>query len=149
MRQNQRHILVVDRQLQAGLARRIVLYWAVTWLLVFTLPIMVRALTGEMPFDQLARGIIADFWFPIAISIFLFPIVVWDSFRFSNRVAGPVFRINRTIGQLVDGEPIRPVTLRSGDFCCELADNVNRLIEQRSPETPAPTDGSELLEPAV
>lgn len=151
MKPDKRKTVVVDQKLQYTLARRIIMYWCVTWLLVFVLPIMVRMFTEQVPFGELARQIIADFWFPIAISIFLAPIVVWDSFRFSNRVAGPVLRIGRTIQQMADKDQVETVTLRKNDFCHGLADSVNQLIVNQPAQNDSSyaSDGQTKLEPVA
>ena len=74
------------KQLQSGFARRVVMYWCVTWLIVFTLPIMVRMINEQGTFDQLARNIIADFWFPVVVSFLVLPVIVCDSLRFARRM---------------------------------------------------------------
>ena len=129
MKKNRRKKVVVDNEIQHGLARRLVTYWGVTWLLVFSLPIVMRMLTERIPFDQLATQIITDFWFPIVISVLLIPIVVWDSLRFSHRVAGPISRIKKTVESISGGDKVRPIKLRKNDFCGPLADEVNKLID--------------------
>ena len=130
MSNNQRKRVVVDQQLQSQLARRIVTYWCLTWLLVFTLPILVRMFSENVPFQQLATQIIADFWFPIVMSVFMIPIVVWDSIRFSNRVAGPIYRITKTIRELAGQAPVRTLKIRQNDFCHDVVDAVNVLVDQ-------------------
>jgi ABC-type polysaccharide transport system permease subunit len=77
------------KQLQFELARRIVMYWCITWLIVFSLPIMIRIVTEQVPFDQLARSIMADFWFPIVVSFLVLPVIVCDSIRFARRMSAP------------------------------------------------------------
>jgi len=129
MQSNKREKVLVDKRLQHALARRIVTYWSGTWLVVFSLPILIRTFTNQLPFSQLATEIIGDFWFPIAISIFLLPIVVWDSFRFSNRIAGPVYRVNEAIREYGRMEASGAVKVREDDFCENLVDSVNELIE--------------------
>ncbi len=130
MTKNQRKKLLVDKSLQSALAKRTVMYWCTTWLVVFTLPIMVRTITEQLPFNMLATELIKDFWFPITISLLMLPIVVWDSFRFSSRVAGPVFRINEAIQEKREtGKNADVIRVRDQDFCQGLVDNVNQLIE--------------------
>ena len=129
MNSNKRRIVVVDRELQIGLSRRLVTYWAGTWFLVFALPVIARLMTDPVPADQLARGILSDFWFPMLVSVFLLPVVIWDSNRFSNRCAGPVYRVGRAMRDLAKGKPVREIRLRPNDFCNDLAESFNQLIE--------------------
>lgn len=148
MSRDQRKIVVVDKEMQHGLSRRLVTYWAATWFAVFALPIMARMITEPLPFNQLCQGIIADFWFPMLISIFLLPIVTWDCIRFSHRAAGPVLRITRVIRDLSNGKPGQEIRLRSNDFCGELANSVNLLIERQAVDRES-ADQPESLEPVA
>lgn len=148
MSKDQRRIVVVDQELQHGLSRRLITYWAGTWFAVFALPIMARMISEPMSFDQLCQGIISDFWFPMLVSILLLPIVAWDCIRFSHRAAGPIFRINRVIRDMSNGKPAQEIRLRSNDFCGELADNVNLLIERQAAERES-AHRPESLEPVA
>ncbi len=149
MNKNKRKQVVVDEELQYGLSRRLVTYWAFTWFLVFALPITVRMFSATLPFNELAREVMSDFWFPMLVSIFLLPIVIWDSLRFSNRFAGPAFRISRTIREMADDQPVRTISLRHKDFCGELAGSVNYLIDKRSGEPDMTEPARESLEPVA
>lgn len=129
MKTDQRKKMVVDEPLQRGLAKRIIMYWCITWLLVFSLPIVVRTLTADLPFELLAAEIINDFWFPIVVSLFLLPVIVWDSFRFSNRIAGPLRRVDNTLRQAIAEQPVESVEIREDDYCQDLVEGVNQLTE--------------------
>lgn len=108
------------------------MYWCITWLLVFALPVTARICLDSMPFDQLAVELINDFWFPIVISTLVLPIVAWDSLRFSNKVAGPIYRATRELNRFNSGEPIPPIKLREGDFCHELVAELNEVFKKHS-----------------
>ena len=69
------------------------------------------------------------------MSLFILPIVARDCVRFSNRIAGPVWRLRQTLRDINDGRVVRMIKLRKGDFCHELADEVNRLIEKSSDQS--------------
>ena len=120
---------LVDKKIQLGMAMRLLTYWAATWLVVFCVPILVRTFTSELSFTQLAVSIIGDFWFPMAISAFCLPIVAYDSLRFSNKIAGPVFKLRRVINQLADKKVVEPISFRQGDYCQDLASDFNRLVD--------------------
>ena len=79
----------------------------------------------------------------IVMSLLVLPIVFWDSIRFSHRIAGPVKRLGNDFKRLVDGEAVHPIKLRKNDFCHELAENFNRLIEQRVASDSQATDNPE------
>lgn len=119
---------LVDKKLQLGLAMRLFTYWTATWLVVFCVPILVRTFTSSLSFAQLAVSLLDDFWFPMLISAFAMPIVAYDCIRFSNKVAGPAFKLRRAIADLADNKEVNPVSFRKGDFCQELAADFNRLL---------------------
>ena len=133
---------LVDRELQLGLASRLLAYWGATWLAVFAVPIMTQMFMAEVSFAELANKMISDLWFPMTMSLFVLPIVARDCVRFSNRVAGPIWRLKQTIRDINDDKDVRTIKLREGDYCVELADEVNRLIEKRCAQSFSETSAS-------
>jgi hypothetical protein len=131
----------VNKQLQESLSRRLLVYWCGTWLAIFAIPIVTRLMVSKLPFRVLASELVSDLWFPMVMSLLALPIVFWDSIRFSHRIAGPVKRIGNDMRRLADGEPVFPVKLRANDFCHELAENFNLLLQERSER-----DSQEVLE---
>ena len=132
---------LVDRELQLGLASRLLIYWCATWLAVFAIPIMTQMFMTDVSFPELANKMINDLWFPMIMSLFMLPIVARDCVRFSNRIAGPIWRLKQTLRDINDGRAVSMITLRKDDYCHEFADEVNRLVEKSSnqsfPETSA------------
>jgi hypothetical protein len=61
-------------------------------------------------------------------SMLVLPIVVVDVVRLSNKFAGPVHRMRRTIKQLADGRVVEPVCLRKEDFWYDFAEDFNRAL---------------------
>ncbi|RMF39796.1 MAG: hypothetical protein D6755_13990 [Anaerolineae bacterium] len=47
----------------------------------------------------------------------------------THRIAGPAYRLSRTLQQVVEGAPPAHVQLRKGDYLTELADSVNDLLQ--------------------
>jgi signal transduction histidine kinase len=123
---------MVDRELQLGLASRLLLYWCATWLAVFACPIMTQMFMTDVTFSELAKKMINDLWFPMFMSLFMLPIVARDCVRFSNRIAGPIWRLKQTLRDVNDGKLVRKLKLRKDDYCQELADEVNRIVEKSS-----------------
>jgi sensor histidine kinase YesM len=50
------------------------------------------------------------------------------SLVFSHYIAGPLYRLERTIDELVSGKNVRLIRLRKGDELKELAEKINALI---------------------
>lgn len=60
----------------------------------------------------------------------LVPVMAWDTIRFSHRMVGPLVRFRRTLHDMAEGEPVRPVKLREGDYLTDLRDEFNRMLEE-------------------
>src|SRR5882762_573812 len=50
---------------------------------------------------------------------------------YSHRLAGPLYRIRRTLSDVQEGKPMRPIVLRKNDEFKELAEDLNRLLSRR------------------
>ena len=62
---------------------------------------------------------------------FVFPIlfvITAVTVIFSHRIAGPVYRIERTLDNLVEGDEVECIRLRRGDELTGLAERINKLI---------------------
>ena len=72
------------------------------------------------------------------------PLVLLDCLIFSNRMAGPIFRLRQALDDLNAGRPAETIHLRKGDFHADVADALNRLIEnQPTSEASRPVSKSE------
>ena len=50
---------------------------------------------------------------------------------YSHRLAGPIYRIRRTLREHEEGRKVEPIVLRRNDEFKELADDINRLLVSR------------------
>ena len=74
------------------------------------------------PFNQLWILII-----PTAAFFGLF----WFGLVLSNRIAGPIYRIQRHMQEMIDGKPVPPtVHLRKKDYFQEVAQTYNELLKK-------------------
>lgn len=55
-------------------------------------------------------------------------VIVAFSIIFSHRIAGPVYRLERTLDMVIKGEDVGDIKLRKGDELQELAARINDLI---------------------
>ncbi len=67
------------------------------------------------------------FWPALALAFLL---VTLDSIRTSHRIAGPLFRFERTLQDVRDGKDAPPITLRKGDFLEAEAELINVALEE-------------------
>ena len=60
----------------------------------------------------------------------LVPVMAWDTIKFSHRLVGPLVRFRKTMQAISDGETVRPLKLREGDYLTELRDDFNKMLEE-------------------
>lgn len=116
---------LVDNSVQGALALRTVFYWlgcTTVTIGVATLLKLVSSRSGvETPFVDLW-----SFCRPIAIaSLLMLPVIAYDMVQLSNRFAGPILRLRRSMLRLAQGETVEPITFRENDFWRELAAEFN------------------------
>jgi methyl-accepting chemotaxis protein len=130
---NRRKQRFIDLAVQGALIRRILLHW---FLFLATacmvLPVW-RIVTGAEPLgpftELMARGWVHSG--PIfVILLAMLPVFVWDTVRFSQRFAGPMYRFHKTIQDINAGEESRRIKLREGDFWTQVADDFNVMMER-------------------
>ena len=63
----------------------------------------------------------------LVASLLLLPIVLIDIVRLSNRFAGPLVRLRRSMRALARGEKVQPIHFRGSDFWQEFADEFNAI----------------------
>jgi len=134
--------LFVDPKVQGALVWRVVLYWAVCLITMGLMLLSWRSIISGPA--RLPHTHFREVWFfygPAVIASFLlFPLVIIDIVRLSNRFAGPMLRLRRSMRELARGETVKPVKFRDGDFWQDFADEFNVLaarLQQESAE-PAP-----------
>ncbi len=123
--------MFVDYQVQGALIVRVVLYW-LTCLLSMMLLLLGWGILAD-PFHPLNAHLtrVWELYRPAAVaSLLLLPIVIFDLVRLSNRFAGPMFRLRRSMHDLAQGKPVALLRFRHGDFWQEFADDFNTIAAQ-------------------
>ena len=118
----------VDYRVQGALIVRVVLYWLMCLLTMMLLLLGWGMIAGPVrPLNAHLTELWA-FYGPAAVaSLLLLPAVVFDLVRLSNRFAGPMFRLRRSMHDLAQGKPVAAVRFRQGDFWQEFADDFNTV----------------------
>jgi len=63
----------------------------------------------------------------LTVMVFAFTLAVY----YLHRLAGPVYRIEKTLNDMAEGKEVSPVVLRKQDFFKSLAESLNKIIEQQ------------------
>ncbi len=130
--------IFVDPKVQGALVFRIIAYWVVCVVTISVMLLCWRMITGpaRMPLAHLD-----DLWFqlapPLIASFILLPLVVYDIVKISNRFTGPLLRLRRNMRALAEGEQVKPIHFREGDFWKDLAEDFNAVV-RRVPNADGP-----------
>ena len=128
--------LFVDSKVQGALVLRVLLYWAVC-LITVTLMLLCWSILRT---PRIFYTHLDDMWFhygpALIASLILLPMVVADIIRVSNRFAGPLVRLRRSMRALARGEHVQPIHFRKGDFWQEFAEEFNAVAALVQGERP-------------
>jgi methyl-accepting chemotaxis protein len=105
--------------------------YVIVFFLVFCNLLFVWKMIAEGPHDpaqQFLDAMSANV--PVFVCLLaLVPVMAWDLIRFSHRLVGPLVRFRKTIQDIANGEAVRPIKLRDGDYLQELRDDFNQMLE--------------------
>ena len=131
MAKHRRRTVLVDKSTQWAIVKQSLLQWLYHCLVTILLLSVLEVLLGGVykPWSEHWRVI----W-PLAASVslsllILLPKFVLDSFKLSNRFAGPIGRVRHALRDLAAGKPFTRVQTRKGDFWPEIADELNAAVE--------------------
>ena len=131
MASHKRRQYFVDPKVQGALLLRLVFYWAICISALSVLLVAWQVFTGP------PRMFYAHFnaaWLQLGPAMIaaalLLPVVGIDLVRMTNRFVGPMYRLRREMRALADGQKIRPVHFRKGDFWQECADEFNKVAQR-------------------
>lgn len=85
--------------------------------------VMVR-LRDEFP-DLLGGLLVA-----LMVSLSVLPVILYDLTRLSNRFAGPMVRLHRSMYQAAKGDRVESIYFRDQDYWQEFADAFNDLNQR-------------------
>jgi hypothetical protein len=124
-----RNRLFVDPEVQGALVTRCLVYWCLALFVVF-----VALLSPDFIFATL--GLVSptgpSVWVRYTPALILAgsltPLMVLDLLRCTNRFAGPMVRTRRFLRHLANGEVVRPIKFRRGDYWRGYADDLNAVL---------------------
>ncbi len=133
--QFKRKQLIVARKFQLKYAGIILLMMFITagfcsYAIYYTTIILFgEKLANVYPQGQLA-SVINAVNFRILVSVLVVsPLIGFLGIYLSHKIAGPIFRIEKTIGKMTQGDFSDRITLRRGDEMKSLADSINKLAD--------------------
>ena len=129
-KKNHRRRLWIATDIQGAVVRKIILYWLACILFV-TLPLLINATFRDPSkyFFQHSLAVFIEYW-PVYISLLcLLPLALFDSLRITNRIAGPIVRLQKQLDGILAGDAVKRMSFRDDDYWHELAVKVNKVSE--------------------
>ena len=121
----------IDTRVQGALTRRIIFHWLIFMLVTSVVAFVLQVLAD--PFRGLSSHL-QDLWWSqgpfLLVMVFLMPVFVMDAIKLSNRFAGPIFSLRRTIRGVADGDAPRKLKFRKSDFWQDLAEDYNAMLSK-------------------
>lgn len=125
----QRKTILVEKQVQGALGWRIAAHWFIFLGLSVSVTCSLQMLSNfeQVNFWSRLEAALMGQIGSIVVLLALLPWFVHDSLKLSNRFAGPMVRLRKSIVELTNQDETPPVVFRSGDFWQEIAINFNEL----------------------
>jgi hypothetical protein len=131
--------LLVDREVQSALIRRIIIHWFLFVFVTFGFVGFLQACI-EHPSNSLGdllSYVIARNALGFAAGLALIPVFVLDTIKATNRFAGPIARLRTMLRALAEGKDEVSMALRNGDYWKEMAQEFNAAVGNLRARKPA------------
>jgi len=146
---NRRKTRLVDRKFQLGLAWKVMIAFSlffIAWLVIVFAPSMYVLATGRnlAELEPAAREFLVLHYRVWPAALIVFGGVFVYTLLLSRRIAGPIYRINAVLKEMIEGEYPEKVSLRSGDYfrdTAELLEQLSRKVSGGQPKTGACGNG--------
>ncbi len=145
-KQTKRKTFMVDRNVQGGLLAKAACYWLLSLAVVGALNVLGWVFISPgadalVQIRELLPSLFGTLLVALASSLIVLPVLLYDFAKQTNRFAGPVFRLQRSMKEIADGKPIRLISFRKGDYWQELAGAFNQMVtrlEEAEQQRPTP-----------
>lgn len=132
MSEQKRKKVFIDPAVQGALLRRLMMHWfafafGATWTIVI-LQVMTHGI--QHPLSYHLEQVWKQYGILILVMLCFLPAFVYDSVRLSHRFAGPIYKLRGVLKAMADGQDIKPMRFRKGDYWFNIADDVNRIAER-------------------
>ena len=141
MTKSRRYRVLADVRLQGILCYRVALYWVCCLLSVALFLGWGAAFDGGY-FS--ARQWLSQLWqhqgAAVILPLLVLPMVMLDCLIYSNKIAGPVMRLRKSMRALADGEDVEALRFRPGDYFTDAAEDCNRIaarLQEHDAKEPA------------
>ena len=128
---NRRRTLIVNKEAQRRIVMAISLFPAISLALAtMIIAVFCRKLLGEAERADASLPSLVPLFFSVLGFVLVSGLIVFhQAVKFSNKIAGPSYRLMRAFAHVKDGDFTTRIGLRKGDHLVELADAFNDFVE--------------------
>lgn len=120
--------LLINRTAQGSIIKRSIYHWYFcTSLILMTMAIFIALSDPSRSAILLIYELWTYFSPAFVASVVLLPLFIYDILKLSHKIAGPLERLSAEMTKLADGESVKPLRFRDGDYWPELAEKFNEL----------------------
>lgn len=132
-KRTQRRIYLVEHDVQGGLIKKAACYWLLSLAVVGSLNVLgwIFVAPGVDVLVQLRQHLPSLFGtlvVALVSSLVVLPVLLYDLTKYTNRFAGPIYRLQRGMNDVAEGKFVAPMVFRDGDSWQDLADSFNRIV---------------------
>jgi hypothetical protein len=135
-----RNKIYIGGMLQGRLVKRLAIGWAAYNILLFNGLFAVAYLEASPAADNDAQQSLLERYESFAWQnrLLIFgalaagPVLIWDVVRCTHRVAGPLVRLENTLLRMAQGETVREIKFRKGDWLNSLEQALNVYLASRA-----------------
>jgi len=137
--QNRRRQLVVNKPLQGRLVLSMALFPAIALavIAIVTGVWCTRIMDDAMTADAELPDMMPLFYLVIGFELLAGGFLAFTSLKVSHRIAGPAYRLCKSLERIRTGDLAFTVKLRLGDHLTEVADELNRTLDWLNANPPA------------
>ena len=134
-----RRTLVVNRPMQSRLVLNMALVPAIALagIAVFTGIYCTRLMDQAIAMDSELPALMPLFYLVIAFELMAAVFMLVNSLKVSHKVAGPAYRICKSLERIRAGDLAFKIELRRGDHLTEVKDELNKLLDWLNENPPA------------
>lgn len=124
--------VVIDPTVQWALARRLTYHWVTFFALLIGISASLRVLFDlvDYSFVEACNRAFMEQVPQITIMVLVLPMFLYDSLKMSNRFAGPMYRVRKSLERMAEGIAQPVIKFRDGDFWLEVATQLNAVRER-------------------
>lgn len=148
--------IYIDQSVQGALLKRIILHWCAFIGLALICLLAFEYFMGDpqLTFGGHLQVIWQKYAFFFMLMLAIVPSFVYDTIKLSHRFAGPILRLRNSIHSLAEGENVREIHFREGDFWMELASDFNKVAKrlnefEETADAAEPNAAIDVAEPAA